>query len=192
LRAEDADILIVPGLGGSGPDHWQSRWGRRLKTARRVEQPDWDNPDRAGWKDNVLAAIEEAGRPVVLVAHSLGVVSAVDAAAEAGAGRIAAAFLVAPPDTERLVPDLPALPAFAPIPRDRLPFPAFLVASRSDPFCAFAKAEAVAGAWHALLMDAGDSGHLNEASGHGPWPEGLLLLSRLLRNWDAHTEITPA
>jgi predicted alpha/beta hydrolase family esterase len=37
-----------------------------------------------------------------------------------------------------------------------------------------------AAAWGATLIDAGDAGHLNPDSGHGPWPEGLLLFARLL------------
>ena len=41
MRTSDADILMVPGWNGSGPDHWQSRWERNLKTARRIEQDDW-------------------------------------------------------------------------------------------------------------------------------------------------------
>ena len=49
MRTSDVDILIVPGLTGSGPDHWQTRWQERLKTARRVEQDDWDRPQRAAW-----------------------------------------------------------------------------------------------------------------------------------------------
>jgi predicted alpha/beta hydrolase family esterase len=44
MKAADADILIVPGVNGSGPDHWQTRWERKLSTARRVEQADWDSP----------------------------------------------------------------------------------------------------------------------------------------------------
>ena len=41
MRAADADILIVPGLHDSEPDHWQSRWQQKLSTARRVAQQDW-------------------------------------------------------------------------------------------------------------------------------------------------------
>jgi predicted alpha/beta hydrolase family esterase len=61
--------------------------------------------------------------------------------------RVRGAFLVAPADVERpgLVPglDLP----FAPIPRDPLPFPSILVASRADPYCAYDRAEDFAYAW---------------------------------------------
>ncbi|HKU44709.1 MAG TPA: alpha/beta hydrolase, partial [Polyangiales bacterium] len=37
-----SDVLIIPGLGGSGPQHWQTRW-EQLHGYRRVEQREWDN-----------------------------------------------------------------------------------------------------------------------------------------------------
>ena len=180
MRAEDADILIIPGLGGSGPDHWQSRWQKGLKTARRVEQADWDRPERGQWRNRIRAAIEAAERPVVLVAHSLGVLSGVEAAGESN-GWVAGAFLVAPPDADDASRCPPEVSAFAPLPSAPLGFPAFLIASRNDPYISYSKAEALAAAWSARLIDAGHSGHLNAESGHGPWPEGLLLFSRLLQ-----------
>lgn len=180
MRAEDFDILIIPGLGGSGPNHWQSRWESGLKTARRVEQESWDHPDRDGWRKRIRAAIADAQQPVILVAHSLGVLSTVDAANDTAAGRVAGAFLVAPPDAEDLERTPPDIREFAPISFRRLPFPSILVASQSDPYCPFARSEAFAAAWGATLIDAGEAGHLNPESGHGPWPEGLLLFARLL------------
>ena len=46
MKTSDVDIVIVPGWQDSGPEHWQSRWAKSLKTARRVVQDDWDNPNR--------------------------------------------------------------------------------------------------------------------------------------------------
>ncbi|GJD47448.1 hypothetical protein OPKNFCMD_0156 [Methylobacterium crusticola] len=180
MRTADCCILVVPGYTGSGPDHWQSRWEERLSTARRVVQEDWDRPEPEAWRDAVIAAVQAAARPVVLVAHSLGVVSVAQAAPDLPAGAVRGAFLVALPDVER--PGTPApLRAFAPIPRDPLPFRAVLVTSRSDPYAAYARAEAFAGAWGAELVDAGESGHLNAESGHGPWPEGLMRFAGFLK-----------
>ena len=42
-------------------------------------------------------------------------------------------------------------------------------------------AEKLAGLWGATLVDAGETGHINAASGHGPWPEGLLQFGKFLR-----------
>src|SRR5690606_16603888 len=77
MKVKDADILIIPGYTNSGPDHWQTRWENKLSTARRVEQAEWSKPVREDWVANVVQAIEEAVRPVVLVAHSLGIPTAI-------------------------------------------------------------------------------------------------------------------
>ena len=181
MRAEEVDILIIPGLGGSGPDHWQSRWERRLKTARRVQQRDWDRPNREEWRARIATAVEAAQKPVILVAYGLGVLSTVEAAVGDGS-RIVGGFFVAPPDPDQAQRILPELGRFAPFPTASLAFPSVLVASRNDPFCRFGSAEALARGWSADLIDAGQAGRIDAASGHGPWPEGLLLLSRVLKN----------
>ena len=95
------DILIVPGWLDSGPDHWQSRWERNLKTARRIEQDSWHAPDKDEWVGNIVKAVENAARPAVLVAHSLGVIAVAYAAPKLPAGSVAGAFLVAPPDVDK-------------------------------------------------------------------------------------------
>jgi predicted alpha/beta hydrolase family esterase len=180
MKSADCDILVVPGYTNSGPDHWQSRWQERLSTARRVTQESWDQPEPEAWRDAVIAAVQASRRPVVLVAHSLGVISCVQAAPYLPKAAVAGAFLVALPDIER--PDTPAvLRAFAPIPREPLPFPSLLVASRTDPYTAYDRAGEFASAWGAELVDAGESSHLNAESGHGPWPEGLMRFAGFLR-----------
>jgi predicted alpha/beta hydrolase family esterase len=176
-------VLVLPGWTNSGPDHWQSRWQRAHPAWRRVEQRDWDRPDPAAWLAALDAAVGEAtaaaGRPPVLVGHSLGALLVPAWAAARPAARAAAALLVAPPDVERA--DTPAeLLGFAPMPRARLAFPAVLAASRDDPYLAFDRAEAFAAAWGAELHDCGRAGHVTTASGHGPWPEGERLLESLL------------
>jgi predicted alpha/beta hydrolase family esterase len=181
MRTSDCDILIVPGYTNSGPDHWQSRWQQRLSSARRVEQDDWDAPVRDHWVSRLLTMVEGCRRPVVLVAHSLGVITVAHAAPMLPRQVVRGAFLVAPPDVD----DPAVVPAiersFAPVPRDPLPFPSLLVASRSDPYCAYARAEDIAFAWGSALLDAGDAGHLNTASGYGPWPEGLMRFAGFLK-----------
>lgn len=174
MKTADASILIVPGFGNSGEDHWQSRWEKRLSTARRVIQPDWHRADRAQWAGAIEEAVRAAEKPVILVAHSLAVAAVVQATARFLPGKTRGAFLVSMPDCSRA--DL--LPGhshdFAPIPRDPLPFPSVLVASRTDPYCDYETAADHANAWGSMLIDAGDSGHINAESGHGPWPEGLM------------------
>lgn len=58
-----ASVLIVPGLGGSGPEHWQSIWQVRNPNYRRVEQQDWDEPDLEGRLSGLEIAVREAPSP---------------------------------------------------------------------------------------------------------------------------------
>ncbi|GEP08809.1 RBBP9/YdeN family alpha/beta hydrolase [Methylobacterium gnaphalii] len=181
MKTGDCDILILPGFAGSGEDHWQARWASRLRTGRVVEQADWHNPDPEAWRSRIVAAVEEATRPVVLIAHSLGVVAAVEAASRFPKDVVRGAMLVAFPDIETCQ-DLPAsVRSFAPVPRDRLTFPTLVVASRTDPYCSYERAEEFATAWGAEIVDAGEAGHINIASGHGPWPEGMMRLAGFMQ-----------
>lgn len=179
MKVKDADILIIPGYTNSGPDHWQSRWEQKLSTARRVEQAEWSKPVRDAWVATTARAIDQAERPVVLVAHSLGIPTAIHALAESGKA-VAGAFFVAPPDVANPAIRPKHLMTFGPYPRDPLPFPSITVASRNDPFCKFEVAEDIAAAWGSLFIDAGESGHLNAESGHGPWPEGSLTFAHFM------------
>lgn len=180
MRSSDVALLIVPGWQGSGPDHWQSRWERKLSTARRVEQADFDRPDRQDWPRRLADVVAAADKPVVVVAHSLGVPTLLHAVPLLPAGKVVGAFLVAPPDLD--VPGLPAdLAAFGPMPSAPLPFPSVLVASRTDPYCSYARAEGFALDWGAAFVDAGEAGHINAEAGFGPWPEGSMRLLGLLQ-----------
>ncbi|WP_026379664.1 RBBP9/YdeN family alpha/beta hydrolase [Afifella pfennigii] len=179
MKAREADILIHPGLFGGGPGHWYRRWAAKLQTAETIEQ-DFFNPDLAAWTANVIAAVRLAKRPVVLIGHSAGALTLVHAARYLGDGAVRAAFLVAPPDFSQGAASLAGAENFLPVPEDPLPFPSLLVASRSDPYCAFEVAEDWGHAWGSLLIDAGDAGHINEESGHGPWPEGLMVFARMM------------
>lgn len=179
MKAKDADILIVPGYGNSGPDHWQSRWQQRIPSARRVEQKEWAKPVLSDWIETLAAAVDEAEKPIVLVGHSLGVPTIVHALAHLRR-KVAGAFLVAPPD----VSDPKIRPkhflTFGPYPRERLPFPTMVVASRNDHYSSYEAAEEIADAWGALLLDAGEAGHINVESGYGPWPEGTLAFAHFI------------
>ncbi|MEF2072319.1 RBBP9/YdeN family alpha/beta hydrolase [Consotaella aegiceratis] len=179
MRVSEADILIIPGYKNSPPEHWQSRWERRLSTARRVEQADWGKPERDLWTAATADVVADCERPIVLVAHSLGVATAVQSVPQFSKP-VAGAFLVAPPDVANPAIRPKHLMTFGPYPRDPLPFPSVVVASRNDPFSSFEAAEDAAAAWGSLFIDAGEAGHLNAESGHGPWPEGLLTFGKFL------------
>ena len=179
MKVKDADILIVPGYTNSGPDHWQTRWQAKLSTARRVEQAEWTKPVREDWTANVAQAVNAAERPVVIVAHSLGVSTVIQAIPQFRKP-VAGAFLVAPPDVANPSIRPRHLMTFGPYPRDPLPFPSVVIASRNDPYSTFEVAEDIAAAWGSLFIDAGEAGHLNADSGHGPWPEGSMTFAHFL------------
>ncbi len=177
MRVAEADILILPGLGDSGDDHWQTRWRQKLSTARKVEQLDWLKPLAADWTQTIARAIGESGRRKVVVAHSLGVVAFLHVAGRE-AEKIAGAFLVAPPSEEALR-DL-VEPGFLPIPRARVKFPATIVGADNDPLSPAPFARELAADIGATFLDAGASGHINVESGHGPWPEGSMAFAHFL------------
>lgn len=172
-------ILLLPGWQGSGDDHWQSHWERSYGY-QRVQQHDWQRPLRGDWTARLEECVLDAPAPVVLVAHSLGcILTAWWAAHSRHTVRVQAALLVAPGDVEQ--PELAAqLPGWAPMARKPLPFTSWLVASRDDPYCSFARAQALAADWGARLIDHGACGHINAESGLGAWPAGKALLDSLL------------
>ena len=63
--------------------------------------------------------------------------------------------------------------------------PSLLVVSTNDPLCSVERAVDMATAWGSELHFAGEAGHINVASGHGPWPEGLLMFTRLMQRLKA-------
>ena len=172
-------MLILPGYGDSGPGHWQTIWEERHGWTR-VVQDDWERPDLDAWKRRLADALVTAREPVVLVAHSLACALVAHVAGDACAGRIAAAFLVAPPDVDEVRHLLPEIETFAPMPLRPLPFPAVVVVSSNDPYAEPARARAFATAWGARLVELADAGHVNVDSGHGEWPDGRRLLDELL------------
>lgn len=179
MKVSEADIIIVPGYTNSGPDHWQSRWEAKLSTARRVEQAEWSKPVRDDWVAAVVDAVNQAEKPVVLIAHSLGVPTAIHAIPRF-TKPVKGGFFVAPPDVSNPKIRPKHLMTFGPYPRDPLLFPSVVVASRNDDFCDLAVAEDLAAAWGSLFIDAGDAGHINSEAGFGPWPEGSMVFAQFL------------
>ena len=173
-----APVLIIPGLGGSGPEHWQSLWKARLPDARRVEQADWDKPDRAGWIARLDAAVAQSKEPPVLVAHSLSC-ALVACWAAVHKRLVHGALLAAPADVDSDAHTPPEAHVFRPMPMTPLPFPTIVAASRDDPYVDFRRALEIAKTWGAELVDIGDAGHINTSAGYGEWPVGEQLLQRI-------------
>lgn len=180
-------LIIVPGLGDSGPQHWQTLWQRKFG-AGRVRQDDPHRPVPEVWAARLHEVIEATPGELVLVAHSAGVVTVAHWARLSGGedrARVRGALLVAPADPEGpgVTGRHPELLALAPLPLEDLPFPALLVYSENDPYCTPERAQALADAWGAAAVSVGRAGHLNADSGHGEWPDGEILLSEALHAW---------
>lgn len=58
-------VLLVPGIGNSGPTHWQSLWQEEHSDVGRVTQRDWDNPVCDGW----VEALDQASIPMSAMAN---------------------------------------------------------------------------------------------------------------------------
>ncbi|WP_342246265.1 RBBP9/YdeN family alpha/beta hydrolase [Pseudomonas sp. OTU5201] len=181
MRSQAIRYLILPGWQGSPDEHWQSHWQRSLPNASRVEQADWNNPDRASWVAALERAIDAERTPAILIAHSLGCVTVAHWAAQSDPDvlrRVRGALLVAPADVQR--PGCPdALKGFAPIPRDLLPFPSLLVGSDSDHAASPARALEMARDWGSEAAILTGAGHINVKSGHHRWEQGFAHLYRL-------------
>ncbi|SOZ16792.1 conserved hypothetical protein, Alpha/Beta hydrolase family of unknown function, DUF1234 [Cupriavidus taiwanensis] len=170
-------VLTVPGLHGSGPGHWQSRWEQQFPDWQRVEQHDWSRPSLPLWAERVsegiMRARRVAARGAVLVAHSFGCLATLRQAALDPVG-IAGALLVAPADPDKF--GVAAL-----LPTYRLPFPTILAASRNDPWMPQRTAFSWGTLWGSELVDVGYLSHINADSGLGEWREGLALLDTLVQ-----------
>ena len=182
-------ILTIPGWNGSGPTHWQSIWEARSTGFRRVEQRDWQRPSCGEWVDSIDSAVANAAAPIILVAHSLGCIAVAHWAANRrrDATAVAGALLVAPPWLSHCDACPEELRSFLPMPASRLPFPSILVASEDDPYLPIGIAPRLAHSWGSEFVSVGMQGHINVASGHGPWPAGDRILERLCQSGAARS-----
>ncbi len=174
-------ILTVPGLGGSGPSHWQTLWEQSRPDTHRVELGMWNSPHRNTWVTKLDQAIRQAQAPVVLAAHSLGCLAVAwwanwPVSRSAGPSR-APCWSPRPMSTGTmcgLARGLPANTCKTPsLPLDR-------GCEQRRSVDRPEKARALAGGWGSFFVDAGPQGHLNAASGIGWWEEGQELLDRVL------------
>lgn len=176
-------VLIVPGIGNSGPTHWQTQWEQRHPGLTRVVQRDWDQPVSAEWVATLDAALQRHG-PAIVVAHSLGCLVVAQWLAQWAARRPANAMpalrgvlMVAVPD-----PHGPSFPpqaqGFGALPTGRLPGPLTVVSSSDDPYAPSAFTARCVADWGAEHVHLGAAGHINAASGLADWPQGWALVER--------------
>jgi predicted alpha/beta hydrolase family esterase len=181
-------ILIVPGLRDQVALHWQTLLESRLRSQGRpvasvppMGRVDLDCASKVATIERVAQGVTG---PIVIVAHSGGCIM-VAHWAHLTRREVHGALLAAPPDFDRAMPEgyptLAQLDAagWLPVPRRALPFRSIVGASRNDPLAAFDRVEALAAAWGSELVDLGEVGHLNPASGYGAWPQVDGFVERL-------------
>ena len=181
----DATVVLVPGLRGHVEDHWQTHLAATLPNARTVPPLGRTWPslrDRVTLLDRTVADVHG---PVVIVAHSAGVLASVHWAATYEGTAVVGALLVTPPAfAAPLPPEYPSIAelrthGWLPIPRRPLPFPSILAGSTDDPLGNPVRLRALANAWGSRTHSLGAVGHLNPASGFGEWPEAIELIEEL-------------
>jgi len=178
-------ILLVPGLGGPGPKHWQSRWQQSRPGCSFVRHINWNLPDYHAWLSGLDAAVRACPTPPILVAHSLGCALVAHWATHEGTSKaptpnIQGALLVAPADVDSDLHTPPETKVFATMPMARLPFPATVVASTTDSYVDLQRAQVFATAWGAEFVNVGACGHINADSHLDDWDEGWRLLDDLV------------
>lgn len=178
-------ILMVPGLRDHVAEHWQTLLERMLPKAASVPPLERDKLSCAARVAALDAALAKIHGPVILVAHSAGVMITAHWAQQ-HSRRIHGALLAAPADLETPLPaGYPAIDELAqngwhPVPRKPLPFPSIVGASRNDPLAQFERVATMAKNWGSRLVDLGEVGHLNPAAGFGEWAMAQTLINELV------------
>ena len=181
-------VLIVPGLRDHVPAHWQTlleaellAQGEEVRSVPPMGRADLDCAARVAAIEAAAQAIEG---PIILVAHSGGCIM-VAHWAQQSTRAVAGALLAAPPDFETPMPegypsvDELAAAGWLPVPRKPLPFPSIVCTSSNDPLGSLERVRTLGQDWGSRLMHLGAVGHLNPASGFGPWPQAQELIDAL-------------
>lgn len=178
-------ILIVPGLRDHVAEHWQTLLAERLPNCRTVPPLEHDKLSLAARVAAIQHEVEQIDGPVLLVAHSAGVLMSVHWAARYSRS-IIGALLVTPPDLDATWPAQYPSPqqldehGWRPLPREELPFPCIVAASSNDPLASLDAVRELAADWGASLVELGAVGHLNPAAGYGEWSQAEELIEALL------------
>lgn len=188
--------VIVPGVGGSEHDHWQSWLQRQLKSCSRVQQQDWNKPVLHEWIEQFFKTVQSIQEPIQIVAHSFGCLTTVAALAQHPElnQKIKNLVLVAPANPARF-----GDAGFARESQNdyqqyfhqlKLQVPTQMIISENDPWLNFQDALQLAKAWKIRPKNLGQVGHINVASGFGPFPEiyDFLISENVLKNISFYNE----
>jgi predicted alpha/beta hydrolase family esterase len=181
-----ATVLIVPGLRDHVAEHWQTLLQARLSKVRSVPSLETDKLNCAARVRAIQHELEQIDGPVILVAHSAGVLMVAHWAAR-HSGLIKGALLAAPPDLNASwpqgypPPETLRINGWAPLPAGALPFRSIVAGSTNDHLASLEAVTRMAHCWGSELINLGEVGHLNPASGFGQWPQAEALILELDR-----------
>lgn len=181
-----ATVLIVPGLREHVTEHWQTLLAAKLSKVRSVPPLESCKLSCAARVDAIQRAVEQIAGPVILVAHSAGVLMVLHWAALHNRP-IKGALLAAPPDLDASWPQGYPSPeslrtnGWDPLPKGRLPFPSIVAASSNDHLASLEAVTRMAQDWGSELVNLGEVGHLNPASGYGEWLQAEAFIHALDR-----------
>jgi uncharacterized protein len=173
-HVEQPTVVLVPGLRGQTSDHWQERMAAQLPNVRHLPTPGRQDAGLDQRTADLQREVAAAPGPVVVVAHSAGVLVTLHWVRRYGTV-VQGALLATPPDLAHPLPaEYPRLAeltttGWLPIPRARLPFPSIVATSRNDALGDYERVSGLAAAWGSRVVDLGDVGHLNPATGFGDW-----------------------
>ncbi len=170
--------FIIPDLGDSGMDHWQTYFENSGANFKRIIQKEWDATLCTDWVTTVEKSISMYDHAkVVLLGHSLDCATVAHWARQYQK-KIRGTLLVAPSDIKNPVYTFPAM-EFNPIPKEKINFKTIVVARSNDPWGPLKRAKYFADRLGSEFLDIGEAGHINAAFDHGEWKEGLAILKKL-------------
>ena len=168
-------FVVLHGLGGSGPDHWQSWLVGRLQSAGEEvaypDLPDSSDPHPDAWE---TAANGEVGRAPdsVVVCHSLACLLWLRLAARSDPRLAERVLLVSPPCAE----EVPAIGRFldhgaTAADVKRAATATLLVCSEDDPYCPPGAIATFAEPLGIESRTIPGAGHINPETDYGSWPD---------------------
>jgi predicted alpha/beta hydrolase family esterase len=169
-------VLLVPGIGNSGPGHWQSLWQANHSDVGRVIQRDWDHPVCDDWVETLDQAVGQAVAPPILVAHSLGCLAVAHWAARSERPCFALLLVAVPDPSGSAFPKVAI--GFATVPLALREYRVTVVSSDDDSYATTTYTEGQVAAWGAEHVRLSQRGHINAASGLGDWADGWAIVNR--------------
>ncbi|HEF4762441.1 TPA: alpha/beta hydrolase [Pseudomonas putida] len=176
-------VLIVPGLRDEVEEHWQTLLAKRLLEARTVPPMGRENFDCSRRVAAIEQPVADIVGPVLLVAHCGGLLHACSLGPDKRMRPVSKARCSHAHRTSHagwlsdtcIDPGQRMASSAAP----KASIPSLIDTSQNDPLGELSRVLQLAQVWGSDTRDLGSVGHLNPASGYGPWPLAEQFIARL-------------